>query len=80
MMMHPEMIASLPIWMAGFLLVSCSIFASIIIELVVRRLIPLDVRMSHTAAASAMFNVIGTTYAVLLAFVAMLAWEGFEKA
>ncbi len=36
--------------------------------------------MSHTTAASAMFGVVGTTYAVLLAFVAMLAWEGFNHA
>jgi hypothetical protein len=28
----------------------------------------------------AIFSIIGVTYAVLLAFVAMLAWDGFNKA
>jgi hypothetical protein len=29
---------------------------------------------------AAIFSIIGVTFAVLLAFVAMLAWEGFNKA
>jgi hypothetical protein len=37
-------------------------------------------RRQHNDIAAAIFSIIGVTYAVLLAFVAMLAWEGFNKA
>jgi len=80
MTMQPQMIAGLPIWMAGLLIAGFAMTGAVLIELLVRRLISLEVRTSHNTVASAMFSVIGTTYAVLLAFVAMLAWDGFNKA
>ena len=73
-------IASLPIWLAGLLLAGGAIAGAVIIELLVRRLVSRETLASHNTAASAMFNVVGTTYAVLLAFVAMLAWDGFNQA
>ena len=79
-MMRPEMIASLPIWAAGLLMAALVIGGAIAVELVARRAIPHHVRDGQNAVASSMFTVIGTTYAVLLAFVAMLAWEGFLRA
>ena len=78
--MEPQSIASLPIWLAALLIIAAAIAGAVVIELLVRRVVPADLRSSHTAAASAMFTVVGTTYAVLLAFVAMLAWEGFNHA
>ncbi len=78
--MRPDMIASQPIWLAGMLMVSLAILGAISAELVARRLIPQHVRQEHNDVASAIFTVIGTTYAVLLAFVAMLAFDGFNKA
>jgi hypothetical protein len=80
MKMEPQTLASLPIWLAALLIISVAIIGAIVIELLVRRSVPTELRMSHTAVASAMFGVVGTTYAVLLAFVAMLAWEGFNHA
>ena len=80
MRMDPQMIASLPIWLAGLLIIAAAVSGAVLIEFLVRRLVPADLRMSHTAMASATFGVVGTTYAVLLAFVAMLAWEGFNHA
>ncbi|WP_428484924.1 hypothetical protein [Rhodopila sp.] len=80
MTMQPQMIASLPIWLAGLLIAGFAMMGAVLVELLVRRLISLEVRTNHSTAASAMFNVVGTTYAVLLAFVAMLAWDGFNKA
>lgn len=80
MLMHPEMIASLPVWAGGLMIGGLAVFGAILIELGARRVIPLDVREDHNAVASAMLTVIGTTYAVLLAFVAMLAWDGFNRA
>ncbi len=78
--MQPEMIASLPLWLAALLLVGGAIGGALLIELLVRRVISLDVRTSHNDVAAAMLGVVGTTYAVLLAFVAMLAWDGYNKA
>jgi len=78
--MRPDMIASQPIWLAGLLMIGMAIVGAIIVELVARRVIPQDVRQEHNGVASAIFTVIGTTYAVLLAFVAMLAFDGFNKA
>jgi hypothetical protein len=80
MLMHPEAVASLPIWLAGILMASFAVGGAVVVELIARRLVPLSLRQENAAVASAMFTVIGTTYAVLLAFVAMLAWDGFNKA
>ncbi len=80
MLMQSEMIAGLPIWAAGFLVIGAAVLGAVVIELAARRLVPLALRQDNVAVTSAMFTVVGTTYAVLLAFVAMLAWEGFNKA
>ncbi|WP_428483538.1 hypothetical protein [Rhodopila sp.] len=48
-------------------------------EWTARNLIPHEARVLHNAVASAVFTVVGTTYAVLLAPVAMLALEGYNK-
>ncbi len=77
MLMHPEQIASLPTWAAGLLMVGIGLLGVALVETVARRLVPMHVRAGHSGAASAIFCVIGTTYAVLLAFVAMLAWDGY---
>jgi hypothetical protein len=37
-------------------------------------------RRQHNDIAAAILSIIGVTYAVLLALVAMLAWDGFNKA
>lgn len=79
-MMQPQMIASLPIWLAGLLMLGCAVAGAVTVELLVRRVVSLELRTSQNTVASAMFTVVGTTYAVLLAFVAMLAWDGFNKA
>ena len=78
--MEPAMIASLPIWAAGLLMLAVAVLAAALFELTARRLIPKQVREAHTVVAASMFAVVGTTYAVLLAFIAMLALEGFNKA
>ncbi len=51
-----------------------------LLELTARRLLPIQLRRQHNDVSAAIFSIIGVTYAVLLAFVAMLAWEGFNKA
>lgn len=78
--MNPDMVYEYPIWAVGLLLVGTAILGAVLVELCARRLLPIELRQRHNDVAAAMFSIIGVTYAVLLAFVAMLAWEGFNRA
>ncbi len=79
-LMNPDMVYQYPIWAVGVLLVGTAVVGAVLLELCVRRLLPIEVRRRHNDVAAAIFSVIGVTYGVLLAFVAMLAWEGFNRA
>jgi hypothetical protein len=46
----------------------------------VRRLVPTPLHKEHNAAAATIYQVLGTTYAVLLAFVAVVGWGDYETA
>jgi hypothetical protein len=78
--MSPDMVYQYPIWAVGLLLVGAAVFGAILLELCARRLLSIELRRRHNDVAAAIFSIIGVTYAVLLAFVAMLAWEGFNRA
>jgi len=78
--MNPDMVYQYPIWAVGLLLVGAAVFGAVLLELCTRRLLPIDLRQRHNDVAAAIFSIIGVTYAVLLAFVAMLAWDGFNRA
>ena len=80
LVMHPDMVYQYPIWAVGLLLVGAAILGAVLLELCARRLLPIELRQRHNDVAAAIFSIIGVTYAVLLAFVAMLAWEGFNRA
>ena len=77
--MNPDMVYQYPIWAVGLLLVGAAVFGAVLIELCARQLLPIELRQRHNDVAAAIFSIIGVTYAVLLAFVAMLAWEGFNR-
>lgn len=78
--MNPDMVYQYPIWAVGLSLVGAAIIGAVLLELCARRLLPIELRQRHNDVAAAIFSIIGVTYAVLLAFVAMLAWEGFNRA
>jgi len=78
--MNPDMVYQYPIWAVGLLLVGAAVFGAVLLELCARLLLPIELRQRHNDVAAAIFSIIGVTYAVLLAFVAMLAWEGFNRA
>ena len=73
-------LASLPVWPASLIIVALAIGGALATELVLRRVIPPDMRREHNPISAAVFTVTGTTYAVLLAFVAMLALESYNHA
>jgi Protein of unknown function (DUF4239) len=79
-MMRPDMVYQFPIWAVGLSLAVLAMIATILLELGVRNFVSADFRRQHNDIAAAIFSIIGVTYAVLLAFVAMLAWDGFNKA
>jgi hypothetical protein len=78
--MNPDMAYQYPIWAVSLVLVGAAVFGAVLLELCARRLLPIELRQRHNDVAAAIFSVIGVTYAVLLAFVAMLAWDGFSRA
>ena len=80
MLMRVDMVYHYPIWAVSFLVVGLSVLGAVLVELVARRILPLDARRQNNDVAAAMFSVIGVTFAVLLAFVAMLTFEGYSNA
>lgn len=78
--MNPEMVYQHPIWAVGQLLVGAAVFGAVLLELCARRLLPIELRERHNDAAAAIFSVTCVTHAVLLAFVAALAWQGLNRA
>ena len=78
--MHPDAVYQYPIWAVGFLVTGIAVAGAVLVELAVRRFTSVDIRRMHNDVAAAMFSIIGVTFAVLLAFVAMLAWQGFNLA
>ena len=69
-----------PIWQTGAVLLAVGIAAALSLQLLVHRVLPAALRREHTELGAAIFSVIGTTYAVLLAFMAMTAWEQYSAA
>lgn len=80
MLMHSDMVYELPIWQVGALLMAAAACGAMLIEVVTRRFLSVELRRRHNDVAGAIFSIIGVTYAVLLAFVATLAWDGYNKA
>ena len=78
--MQPDMVYRYPLWRVALLLMGLAAGAAMCIELAARLFLPVEFRRRHNDAAAAIFSIIGVTFAVLLAFVAMLAWEGFNRA
>ena len=78
--MHPGMVYEYPLWGVALLLVGLAALGAVLFELTVHQFLSIELRRRHNDAAAAIFSIIGVTFAVLLAFVAMLAWEGFNKA
>jgi Protein of unknown function (DUF4239) len=78
--MQPDMVYRYSLWEVGLLLVALAALGAVVLVLAAGRLLSVEFRRGHNDAAAAIFSVIGVTFGVLLAFVAMLAWEHFNKA
>jgi Protein of unknown function (DUF4239) len=78
--MQPGIVYEYPLWGVGLLLVVLAALGAAFLDLAARQFLSIELRRRHNDVAAAIFSVIGLTFAVLLAFVAMLAWEGFNRA
>lgn len=79
-MMRADVVYDVPTWLSGLAIVLLAMLGSLIVQIALHRFASVEFRERHTAAVTAIFSIIGITYAVLLAFVAMLTWEGFNRA
>ena len=79
-MMRPDMVYQFPIWAVGLSLAIVAVIGTVLLEFAMRQIVSPAVRRQHNDIAGAILSIIGVTYAVLLAFVATLAWEDFNKA
>ncbi len=80
MMMHAEVVYDFPTWLSGLVIVGLTVLAGMAVQALLHLVSPVGFREQHNASVTAIFSIIGVTYAVLLAFVAMLTWEGFNHA
>jgi uncharacterized protein DUF4239 len=80
MLMQPGMVYEYPLWWVGLLLSGVAALGAMLLALLAWRFLPIEFRHRHNDVAAAIFSVIGVTFAVLLAFVAMLAWDHFNQA
>ena len=78
--MHPGMVYQYPLWGVGLLIVGLAALGAVVVELAAHQFLSVEFRRRHNDVTAAVFSVVGVTFAVLLAFVAMLAWDGFNKA
>jgi hypothetical protein len=69
-----------PIWQSGVAILLAGIAGAVLLQVLVHRFVPAALRREHTVLGAAIFSVIGTTYAVLLAFMATTAWEQYSSA
>jgi hypothetical protein len=78
--MNPDAAYQYPIWWVGLFIAGMGVVLAVLVELTARWIGPVEFRRRHNDVAAAMLSIIGVTYAVLLAFVAMLAWDNFNRA
>lgn len=78
--MPVDLLYSHPIWLVGSVIVALSILASWFGLYVFDRCVPVSIRREHNDVAGFIISIIGVVYAVLLAFVAVAAWEDFDSA
>ncbi len=78
--MNPAYLDGASIWTTGTIIVLAIVVGSILLQIVLHRFLSGRFRSDHHEPVAAIFSIIGVTYAVLLAFIAMVTWEGFNKA
>jgi hypothetical protein len=68
------------LWLLGTLLVVGLPLVTVALQAMVRRLAPDIVRGEHNDVAGFLIAVVGVVYAVTLAFIVIVTWEGYRQA
>lgn len=80
LIMQPDAVYAYPIWAVGAAMAVGTTGAVVLIEILATRVFGHEVRRQHNGSTGWIFSIVGVTYGVLLAFVAMLALETFDAA
>jgi hypothetical protein len=75
-----DIIYGVPIFVMGFVIMALAVGASIGALVLVHRTFPVEIRHVHNDVAGFLIAVVGVIYAVLLAFMAVVAWENYTRA
>ena len=75
-----DWIYSTPTWLSGTIIVLGAVGISLLALTCFHRFVPSDIRRAHNDVAGFIVAIIGVINAVLLAFIAVSAWENFKKA
>jgi hypothetical protein len=75
-----DLIYSVPTWKMTLAVTAVFVGVSVLGLVIVARLMPLSVRLKHNELAGFNSQLVGVIFAVLLAFIAVAAWESFGKA
>ena len=78
--MHPDIVYRYSLWAVALPLAACGVAAALLMGFAVERIVPASDRRRHNPLTAAILSTVGLTFGVLLAFVAMLAWEKFDVA
>ncbi|HEX2119365.1 MAG TPA: hypothetical protein VHF91_09295 [Acidimicrobiales bacterium] len=70
----------LDVWLLGLLLVAGLPLLTVAVQALVRRLAPHIVAGEHNDVAGFLIAVVGVVYAVTLAFIVIVTWEGYRDA
>lgn len=73
-------LSQLNVWVLGLLLVIGLPLLTVGFQMVVRRLLPDIVKGEHNDVAGFLIAVVGVVYAVTLAFIVIVSWQGYEDA
>ena len=69
-----------PTWIVGSIIVALIVLFSCVALVIFDRIVPVRVRRSHNDVVGFCIAVTGVIYAVLLAFIAVTAWESYRRA
>jgi Protein of unknown function (DUF4239) len=75
----PSWVTNLPLPAVGAGMVLLGVAIAVIGLLSARRLLPLETLASHHDITGAWFQVVGTLYAVLLAFIVITVWQRYDS-
>jgi hypothetical protein len=73
-------LSQLNVWVLGVLLVAGLPLLTVAFQAMVRRLVPDIVKGEHNEVAGFLIAVVGVVYAVTLAFIVIVSWQGYVDA